>query len=122
MKTKMGVSQGLAAVAATLLAITFCTPAAARSGNDMIKACHGVLEIDRPGANEALIQGVCMGTVFTLMQLGPTALGFCPPSSSTNYQGVRVVLKFVEDKPERLNEEFVGLAIDALRQAWPCAR
>jgi hypothetical protein len=68
-KTKMGVSQLLAAVAATLLAITFCTPAAARSGNDMIKACHGVLEIDRPGANEALIQGVCMGTVFTLMQL-----------------------------------------------------
>jgi hypothetical protein len=62
-----------------------------------------------------------MGTVFTLMQLGP-AIKVCPPSNSTNYQGVRVVLKFMDDRPERLNEEFVGLAVDALQKVWPCGR
>lgn len=104
-----------------VVAVTFCAPAAARSGNDLIGACHGVFENDKPSAREALNQGVCMGTVFTLMQLAE-AISVCPPPSSTNYQGVRVVLKFIDDKPERLNDEFVALAIDALRKAWPCAR
>jgi hypothetical protein len=113
----------LTAIAANLtVALAFCGPAFARSGTDLVGACHGVLENNRPEAGEALNQGVCMGTVFTLMQLGPTTLNICPPPSSTNYQGIRVVLKFIDDKPERLNEEFVGLAIDALRKAWPCAR
>jgi hypothetical protein len=101
----------LAAIATTpLVALTFCAPAAARSGNDLIRACRGVLENDKPSAGETLNQGVCMGTVFALMQLAQ-AISVCPPPSSTNYQGVRVVLKFIDDKPERLNEEFVALAM-----------
>jgi Rap1a immunity proteins len=99
------------------------TPAAARSGNDLIKACHGVLENQKPDAAEAFGQGVCMGTVATVMQLGPHALNsICPPPNATNYQAVRVVVKFMDDTPERLDGEFVGIAIAALQKAWPCTR
>jgi hypothetical protein len=94
---KIAITAWMRFAIAAIPMVAFCAPAAARSGNAMIKACHGVLENDRPEASEAISQGVCMGTVFTLMQLGP-AISVCPPQSSSNYQGVRVVLKFIDDK------------------------
>jgi len=115
-------SRGLVAITAALTAVTFGTPAAARTGNDLIKACHGVFDDDKPEPGEAIDQGYCMGAVSMLMQLGATTtLKFCPPANATVYQGVRVVLKFMDATPERLNEQFIGLAVAGLRQAWPCA-
>ncbi len=110
--------QAMLIVGAMVLA---ATPAAARSGNDFIKGCHGAIEKDRASANDAFEQGVCMGSVATLIQLSQS-INVCVPRGVTNYQAIRVVTKFLDDNPERLNEEFVGLAIDAMRKGWPCPR
>ena len=46
----------------------------------------------------------------------------CPPDGVTYGQMVRVVLKFLNDHPERLHEGRFRLVVDALRAAWPCKR
>jgi hypothetical protein len=45
---------------------------------------------------------------------------FCPPKGSTGGQAVRVVIKYIDSRPERLHEDFLDLAAEALRTAWPC--
>ena len=42
------------------------------------------------------------------------------PSKVTNAQLVKVVLTYIEAQPARLHENFVMLALEALRTAWPC--
>ena len=34
--------------------------------------------------------------------------------------GVRVVIKYIEARPERMQEPFGTLALEALEEAWPC--
>ena len=59
-----------------------------------------------------------MGAVGMLMQVGAaTTLKFCPPANATVYQGVRVVLKFMDATPERLNEQSpASVAMRALEE------
>jgi hypothetical protein len=35
---------------------------------------------------------------------------------------IGVTVTYLEAKPERLNESFVLLALEAFAQAWPCKR
>jgi hypothetical protein len=44
------------------------------------------------------------------------------PDGVTNRQGVAVVVKYIEARPERMHERFSVLAIEALTAAWPCKR
>ena len=45
----------------------------------------------------------------------------CPPKGSvTNGQMIRVVVKYIDDRPERQQEYFKVLALEAFRAAWPC--
>jgi hypothetical protein len=45
----------------------------------------------------------------------------CAPDNATNNQLMRVVLAYIEVRPQRMNEEFMKLAVEALRSAWPCS-
>jgi hypothetical protein len=65
----------------------------------------------------------CLGQVAALMQTGPIlqpTLTFCAPVGVTAEQALRVVVQTLEAHPEKLQANFAGLAIGALRQAWPC--
>jgi hypothetical protein len=42
------------------------------------------------------------------------------PSGVTNGQMVRVVVRHIEAQPARMHQAFSHLALDALRDAWPC--
>lgn len=42
------------------------------------------------------------------------------PPTSTSTQLVRVVLRYIEARPERMHERFNELAFEALMDAWPC--
>jgi hypothetical protein len=69
------------------------------------------------------MRGVCAGTVNTLMLSGPVypAGGrFCPPSNAPVNQGVRVVVSYMDRHPGELHEQFIILAHQAMREAWPC--
>ena len=58
-----------------------------------------------------------MGIVSTLRDVSSDV---CAPDSVTNFQIVRVVVKYIDDRPARQHENFRELAREALRAAWPC--
>jgi hypothetical protein len=44
----------------------------------------------------------------------------CRPREIALGQLVRVVLKYIDIRPERMHEDFRVLAIEAMKTAWPC--
>ena len=46
----------------------------------------------------------------------------CVPSNVTQGQILQVILRYVEARPQRMYEEYGPLAIEALRDAWPCKK
>jgi len=48
------------------------------------------------------------------------ALGFCPPADATLAQMARVIIAYIEARPERMHENLPALAVEAQRRAWPC--
>jgi hypothetical protein len=44
----------------------------------------------------------------------------CAPPDSRASQLARVVVKFLDEHPERMNEDFRLLAMEAFHRAWPC--
>ena len=64
--------------------------------------------------------GFCLGMVSALgAGLVP---GMCRPAGVTNLQLVRVVVKYIDERPARTHERFIVLAQEALRAAWPCRK
>lgn len=79
--------------------------------------------------------GLCMGFVTGVfdsltqnMAAGPVLLKksmhtiVCAPAGVTYDQAIRVVLKFLQDHPERLHERRYTLVRDALWRAFPCPK
>jgi hypothetical protein len=65
--------------------------------------------------------GDCVGTVTSASIFSRYFLKVaCIPDGVTYGQEVRVVLKYVEDRPERQNEPLLALAMEAIKGAWPC--
>jgi hypothetical protein len=94
------------------------------SANYLLQYCKYSL-VDRPlgGYNVGFGAGVCMGMVdaagFFTRAL-PSDLKSCRPQGVTREQLVRVVVAYVEARPERMHEDLLGLTIEAFRNAWPC--
>jgi len=47
-------------------------------------------------------------------------MSVCPPQNVTTGHTVRVVIAYIERRPERMHEDFRGLALEAIHEAWPC--
>jgi hypothetical protein len=69
--------------------------------------------------SEAYDVGFCAGTVSAIVSL-TRGYDMCPSSSVTQGQILQVVIRYVEARPQRVHEEFGPLAIEALRDGWPC--
>jgi len=65
--------------------------------------------------SDLFLQGVCLGVIIA-------TTGFCLPSGVTVGQEVRVVAAYIDARPNRLHEDFRVLALEALKDAWPCKR
>src|SRR5262245_18516067 len=95
------------------------------SANDMVPNCKKFLA-PREGPDNrtpAWGQGVCRGIIPPLnepSQFSPPHLRSCSPDGVTSGQAVRVVLAYIERRPQRMHENFKSLAIEALHEAWPC--
>jgi hypothetical protein len=104
--------------------------AQAASANQVLPACKLYLSVvDRHGtANQSEIPhlmdaGECLGAVYAIVTVSHTLaepLKFCPPVEFDAEQGVRVVVAYIEKRPERGREDFMALALEALRSKWPC--
>lgn len=96
------------------------------SANQVMKGCRAfVAKTD----SDVFLGGICVGTISTLATtintLEKTAKGFtgiCLPKAVTIGQEVRVVVAYIDARPNRLHEDFADLALEALRNALPCKR
>jgi hypothetical protein len=104
--------------------------ARAASGSEVLPACKLYLSVvDRHGAvsqseiPHLMDAGECLGAVYAMLTVSHTLaepLKFCPPVDFDAEQGVRSVVAYIENRPERAREDFTMLALEALRSAWPC--
>ena len=95
------------------------------SGNDFLPACKA--ELNGAAGNVARVHdaGICNGVIKGLMTVAdvlPPSLRFCIPDGMTIGPAIGVTVAYLEAKPERRNESFVLLALEAFAQAWPCKR
>ena len=66
--------------------------------------------------------GRCVGAVEVLDALNLDTKLFCPPDNVDNLQRVRIIVSYIDARPERKNEDFRLLANEALAKAWPCKK
>lgn len=121
------------------------------NGNQMLKECNPWVSLmdnpkaqdtDNPDTLRAMARGDyvngahCLGYVQGVMddhfscQLNePSSAGaldptkhFCLPDGVTPNQAVRVIVKWLEDHPARLQENAAELAGNALRDNFPCPK
>jgi hypothetical protein len=85
------------------------------SANRYLPGCEGIVR-NQPTLDSAR----CIGVLEGLAILGQVNNLWCAPDTTTTEQWVRVVVKFIEDRPARMHEDFRLLAIEALKQTWPC--
>ena len=110
--------RGIALVAAMLLGCGASFAEDLGSANHIMVGCRSAVA-GGPSKNsaEALLRGYCMGITDTLFALSGIV---CPPKGSTTGQTVRIVVKYIDERPARMHENFTALALEALRAAWPC--
>ena len=68
-----------------------------------------------------VFSGRCVGVVEGLGMLRDAHI-FCAPEFATTDQFIRLIVLYIEDRPERTQEDFRLLALEALRQAFPCQK
>jgi hypothetical protein len=128
-------------ICSALMALTIAAGAAGAdkdSAHSMLPDCKAAIDGDRSGNGFA--RGFCAGTVIGLAFMaensGVRVTAFSGegqarwfderwqcvkiPDSVTQGQIVAVVVLYMEARPERMNEPFRSLALEALFDAWPC--
>jgi hypothetical protein len=96
------------------------------SANSVLPYCRAALNNEAPiVASDAIMQAMCIATVDVvdfMMSNYPAQNEYrsCPPSDMTLRQVVQIVITYIDARPERMNESFKKLAIEAIREAWPC--
>ena len=91
------------------------------SAKNMLRHCKFFLEPGKPDSDFA--PGMCAGILATLFEIGPDlqeSLRFCPPRGAKNTQTLDLVIRYAEQRQDRLRESLPKLATEAMREAWPC--
>jgi hypothetical protein len=86
-----------------------CKEAIKGDSDDFFKSgwCYGFLQ----GASEMFVMAKILG------QLPPS---YCMPAEVTEKQAVRIVMKYLQNHPEKLHYPRTNLVYRALAQAFPC--
>ncbi len=70
--------------------------------------------------------GACLGIITALTDLSPffeTPFKFCPPPQLDPATAMLMVVQYIEQKAsQKLKEPFIGLAIEALQETFPCKK
>ena len=93
--------------------------AAARSAGDVMVGCEALLATDTSELG-TYWQGGCGGEVLGVWDNAAANKLVCTPHGVHLIEVVDVVVDFISARPERLDERFTTLALEALRAAWPC--
>ena len=69
---------------------------------------------------DAYWRGGCGGEVLEVWDIGAALKRICAPHGVILNDAVRVVVDFISARPERMDERFTALALEALTAACPC--
>src|ERR1700737_3804760 len=92
-------------------------------GADAQRSCELLVEGSFRGHDEARSAGSCEGMIETAMLFSPNLpadVRACPPAQGSVLESAKVLLRYLDNNPDRLNEAGITLAIEAFRDAWPC--
>jgi hypothetical protein len=88
-----------------------------KNGNSANRVMQGCRDFIAKTSEGLFNQGLCVGAINAI---GDFVSGQCIPQDVTVNQAVRVVVAYVDGQPARLHEDFNVLAVEAVRNAWPC--
>src|SRR5262249_32402699 len=94
------------------------------SANSVFSGCKAFVE-GRTTSSKLHAEGnFCSGAVHALAGVGkylsPPEWQSCVPANSTAGQLARVVINYIEARPQRMHEDFRLLTLEAFHYAWPC--
>jgi hypothetical protein len=75
------------------------------------------------GKFEAVKAGECssaINVIFMLRRALDQSIRFCPPPRVALGQNAKIVVKYLDDHPEQMNDDFTLLVVRAFGQVWPC--
>jgi hypothetical protein len=93
------------------------------SALDEIEGCRLLADKTEMTVQEAAKAGYCGGLLYSIKNANPYLLPqfrFCAPNSAMISQFGKIVVRYLDNVPERQHEPFFELALEALRRAWPC--
>ena len=119
-------------VYAALFLIIGNTNSSASTALEVNSSCHYFSNIVVSNSNFQMKQdfatGLCWGAFEVIQNIvriqfngekNPT-LNICVPPTSTRIQLIKIVMKYIDNHPEVLNEEFTFVAYRALLNSYPC--
>jgi hypothetical protein len=92
-------------------------------GIDLQRSCELLIQDSFRDQGEARSAGSCAGMIETAMLFSPNLpaeLRACPPAQGSVVQSAKILLRYLNNNPDRVKEPGVTVAIEAFRDAWPC--
>ena len=92
-------------------------------GADAQRSCELLVQESFRDQGEARSAGSCEGMIETAMLFSPNLpaeVRACPPAQGSVLQSAKVLLRYLDNNPERVKEPGITVAIEAFRDAWPC--
>jgi hypothetical protein len=84
----------------------------------LLMGCRALVENAPTG--DMMQIGACAGAVSAALDISRSLRRACPPGGGSVIDAARLVIMFVDERPERKNELFGPLALIALGDRWPC--
>jgi hypothetical protein len=106
-----------------LLVIGKASATVVDKGTDLQSSCELLVQNSFRDQAEARLAGSCEGMIETAMLFSPNLpadVRACPPAQGSVVQSAKVLLRYLNDNPDRVREPGVTVAIEAFRDAWPC--
>jgi Rap1a immunity proteins len=94
------------------------------SGFFSFPACKAYVD-EKAQFRMQLAGNFCAGQLRALAYVShilPSDLRSCVPDGLPNGQLAIVAVRFLETHPQRMHEDFMALALQAYREAWPCKK
>ena len=93
------------------------------AGTEAQKSCELLVQKSFRAQDEARFAGSCEGMIETAMLFSPNLpadIRACPPAQGSILQSAKVLLRYLDNNPDRVHEPGITIAIQAFRDAWPC--
>jgi hypothetical protein len=93
------------------------------TGTEAQKSCELLVQGSFRDQGDARSAGSCEGMIEAAMLFSPNLpadVRACPPAQGSVLESAKVLLRYLDNNPERLTQPGITIAIEAFRDAWPC--